>query len=142
MSAPGNASPWELDGKHEVRSVDTMSEFSYRPINGDTELDSLAEILGECFNAPPEKLRSPVVGETNIRYLTHGDTPAGGLWLIPMGQYFGHRSVPMTGIAASRRGHAVSRLGCGPPSHVQHAARTASKRDAVVGSVSGVLHLV
>ena len=64
-------------------------------------LESLAAILAPSFGAPPEEnLRwleaSPV---DDLRVLRAGAETLACLRLIPMGQFFGGRSVPMLGVA-------------------------------------------
>lgn len=58
---------------------------------------ALAPILGHCFGFPPEDVPEwfARAGHENVR--AYGDV--GGLIVVPMGQYFGGRAVPMTGIA-------------------------------------------
>jgi predicted acetyltransferase len=75
--------------------------ISYRSPADERELAALGDILAEAFSVPPEKIkeRFDFLGSENLRVLLHGSEVAGGLWLIPMGQYFGGCSVPMVGIA-------------------------------------------
>ena len=75
--------------------------FEYGLPEGENELDALDEILGQSFGHPEEiGDRFPKVGMDNLRVLRDGKKVAGGLWLIPMGHWFGGKSVPMTGVAA------------------------------------------
>jgi predicted acetyltransferase len=64
-----------------------------------TEADrkNLQRILGHCFGFPPDDVPEwfARAGHENVRAC--GDI--GGLIVVPMGQYFGGRSVPTTGIA-------------------------------------------
>lgn len=87
----------------------------FRPPADAAERRALMEILSEAFSAPADRLdeRVPILGEENLRVLTGPGGLAGGLWLIPMGQWYGGRSVPMTGvaavgIAASHRGYGAA----------------------------------
>jgi predicted acetyltransferase len=82
----------------------------------ETEQKELARILGQSFARPPEKIleRFEMVGLDNMRILRDEGKVAGGLWMVPMGQWFGGRSVPMTGIAA---------VGVGPESRGRGVAR-------------------
>ena len=59
------------------------------------------DALSPIFNMPRDlgDRYSRNVGLENFRVLRSGDDLAGGLALLPMGQYFGGRSVPMTGVA-------------------------------------------
>jgi predicted acetyltransferase len=68
----------------------------------DDEQRRIADVLGRSFGFSPESIheRFPVVGVDNIRVHREGGRIDAGLWLVPMGQWFGGRSVPMTGIAA------------------------------------------
>lgn len=66
------------------------------------ELARLMDILSDSFNFPRERARryQKAIGPKNFRVIRSGSTIMGGLGLIRMGQFFGGRSVPMTGIAA------------------------------------------
>lgn len=68
----------------------------------DDEQRRIADVLGRSFGYSAESTyeRFPVVGVDNIRVYREDTTINAGLWLVPMGQWFGGRSVPMTGIAA------------------------------------------
>lgn len=82
---------------------------------GDEELGQLARIIGVSFNYPAEKMRErfPLVGMEHLRVYRQGSRVVAGLWVIPMGQWFGGKSVPMTGVAA---------VGVGPESRGQGSA--------------------
>jgi predicted acetyltransferase len=69
---------------------------------GEDDLRRLADVLGRSFGYSAENTygRFPVVGTDNIRFYQDGKRIDAGLWLVPMGQWFGGRSVPMTGVAA------------------------------------------
>jgi predicted acetyltransferase len=93
-----------------------MTDSVFGSPRGEKEEKELARILGQAFGQPPEKImeRFPQVGLGNMRVLRDGGTVGGGLWTVPMGQWFGGRSVPMTGIAAvgvapEARGRGVAR---------------------------------
>lgn len=75
--------------------------MSYHVPQDDTERRAFAEILAESFSVPVERFdeRFPFIGFENLRVVRRGSAVAGGLWFIPMGQYFGGRSVPMHGVA-------------------------------------------
>jgi predicted acetyltransferase len=75
------------------------------------DVEQLLDIQFKAFGGDREEWGTfaRILGEENFRF--HGD--AGGLCLIPMGQYFGGRSVPMTGIGGvavrpERRGGGVA----------------------------------
>lgn len=71
-----------------------------RPRN-EAEKERLAEILGVCFSYPASFIaaRYPMVGDENVRVFRRDERVVGGLWRVPMGQWFGGRSVPMIGIS-------------------------------------------
>jgi predicted acetyltransferase len=66
------------------------------------ELAALVRILCRAFNTSSEQgdLYRRRIGDEHFRVAKVGDAVQGGLALIPKGQFFGSRSVPMTGIAA------------------------------------------
>lgn len=66
------------------------------------DMSRLGEILAQCFGAPLDGIqkRCDFVGRENLRVLDRGGELSSGLWLIPMGQWFGGKPVPMTGVAA------------------------------------------
>jgi predicted acetyltransferase len=88
---------------------------SFRIPKEESELAALADILTEAFSITPDKIRErfDFIGHDNLRVLERGSTIAGGLWVVPMGQFFGGRSVPNVGIAGvgvrpDFRGHGVA----------------------------------
>lgn len=92
-----------------------MSE-DYGIARGD-ELADLIELEGHAFVLPPAECAAWLdrSGADNLRVLRRDGQVAGGLVLVPMGQFFGGRSVPMTGVAgvgvrldAQRRGVATA----------------------------------
>lgn len=72
------------------------------PARGKKEIAALLDILAPTFNfARGQGERySQIVGEKNYRIVRSGKEIAGGCALLPMGQFFGGRSVPMMGVAA------------------------------------------
>ncbi|MCX7594737.1 MAG: GNAT family N-acetyltransferase, partial [Fischerella sp.] len=62
----------------------------------------LGEILNQCFVGTPgdEKIYINCIGVENFRILHQQGQIAGGLAIIPMGQWWGSQPVPMGGIAA------------------------------------------
>ena len=64
------------------------------------DLDALVRIQREAFGGTLEEgqFYRELTGDENQRTVEVGGETAGGLSLIPMGQYFGGRSVSMTGI--------------------------------------------
>jgi predicted acetyltransferase len=77
-----------------------QADGSYRPLESDAEIDALAILAGQSFAVGTDKARLWLAGNRDrLRVWRRGDEVAGGLLLIPMGQFFGGRSVPMTGVA-------------------------------------------
>jgi predicted acetyltransferase len=70
---------------------------------GDAELGALGAILAQVFTVADGTTATRAwmerVGLANVRVARRGGAVAGGLLVIPMGQWFGGRSVPMAGIA-------------------------------------------
>jgi predicted acetyltransferase len=71
------------------------------PPRDDAELASLLRVIGPIFNFPPglPEQYAQLVGAQNFRVLRDGGSVAGGLALLPMGQFYGGRRVAMTGVA-------------------------------------------
>jgi predicted acetyltransferase len=67
----------------------------------EAELSALMDALSPIFNMPRElgDRYAQAVGIENFRVLRAGRELAGGLALLPMGQFFGGRRVPMAGVA-------------------------------------------
>jgi predicted acetyltransferase len=67
----------------------------------DADREALVPILSHAFGFPAAEVPAWLerAGHENVRVGRRGDEVAGGLIVIPMGQFFGGRSVPMTGIA-------------------------------------------
>lgn len=71
------------------------------PARNDAEISALFDILSRVFNFPrsyAEKYAERL-GREHFRVLRAGAAVAGGLAELPMGQFYGGRSLPMTGIA-------------------------------------------
>jgi predicted acetyltransferase len=88
----------------------------YGPPRGERDLAAFAEIASACFDVSIEDTRTWFErGDVrNLRLLRQGEAVAAGLLLVPMGQWFGGRVVPMTGLAgvgvpAERRGQGAAR---------------------------------
>lgn len=76
--------------------------FDYGPLrDGKRDLAAIAQILSWSFNfpAPDAEPWLASAGLENLRVLYEGDRPIACLILIPMGQFFGGRRVPMVGVA-------------------------------------------
>ena len=76
--------------------------FTYSSLASNDEANQLGRILGQCFISPPSDSEKYFdrIGQENFRVLRANDSIAGGLALLPMGQWWGGRRVPMTGIAS------------------------------------------
>jgi predicted acetyltransferase len=76
--------------------------FDVRPPADDGERDALIDLLCVCFGTPQDSISVGMerVTPEHQRVLVDGDRVLGGLWQVPMGQWFGGRSVPIVGIAA------------------------------------------
>lgn len=75
--------------------------FRVRPLASVAEGESLSRIMGESFNFPAEKFKDRVEqsGPESFRVVERNGDPAGMLCLVPMGQWFGGRSVGCTGVS-------------------------------------------
>lgn len=79
-----------------------MAMLKYGRVEQDAELDALARVTGVAFGYAPEDSRKWLErgGRQHLRVVRNETgRPAGQLMRVPMGQYFGGRSVPMIGIA-------------------------------------------
>jgi len=67
----------------------------------DCDTDALGAVLAQCFAFKPENARTwfASAGVGNVRAVHLDGRVAGGLLLLPMGQFFGGRRVAMTGVA-------------------------------------------
>jgi len=71
----------------------------YPMVEGD--LDALSEMLGAAFAYPPHETPAWLDqgGRNNVRVIREGHRPVACLLEVPMGHFFGGRSVPTCGIA-------------------------------------------
>ncbi len=78
----------------------TATEADYGPVRDSDELDRQIEIMTWSFGIPREDLLEfyARVGRENTRVLREDGRITSALTLIPMGQFFGGRAVPMTGV--------------------------------------------
>ena len=76
--------------------------MSYRPLGDDREATAVGELLSKAFAFPAAEAVPWLEksGRHNVRVLREGRRAVACLLLLPMGQWFGGRAVPMTGIAA------------------------------------------
>jgi predicted acetyltransferase len=79
----------------------SAAQRDYGPPQGQADLDAYMAITGPAFNSEPKDSIAWMekAGHENIRLLRYGGEAVAGLMLVPMGQWFGGRSVPMSGIA-------------------------------------------
>lgn len=99
-------------------------QFSAGPPADDAELAAYGDLVRVVYNTTDDAIRRAWLaqaGHANVRVVRDGAKVVGGLILIPMGQWFGGRSVPMNGVAAV----AVA------PDHRGRGAATAMMRAAV-----------
>ncbi len=79
-----------------------MPEITVGPPADDAELKALADQRTRTYNQSPDDAvdwaEQRKAGIDDIRVVRIGGKVAGGLGLLPGGQFFGGRSVPMTGI--------------------------------------------
>lgn len=78
-----------------------MNDLSISGIDSERDVEALARIVAWAFGFPSAEAKSWLSrsGLDNVRTARHGTRVVGGLLEIPMGQWFGGRSVPMLGIA-------------------------------------------
>jgi len=78
------------------------SAWRYGPPERDKQIGRYAEIAGQAFNVAAEEIEPKIrgLGAKMVRLLHDGRQVAGGAVLFWMGQWFGGRTVPMTGVAA------------------------------------------
>ncbi len=78
------------------------SDFTYGPALTDADAAGYARVLAHSFGRQEKDSAEWIAkfGREDTRMLKSGDRVVAALILIPMGQYFGGVSVPMTGIAA------------------------------------------
>lgn len=76
--------------------------FTYHIPEHADELKQLGKILAQCFNAPvpDESVYLNRIGMQNTRILRSNDQIVGGLGLLPLGQWYNGKNIPMTGVAA------------------------------------------
>jgi predicted acetyltransferase len=79
-----------------------LPEFTYGKLADETEKRQLGKIIEQCFIGSPSDTEPYFngIGVENFRVIQQGKQVVGGLGMLPMGQWYGGVSVPMTGIAA------------------------------------------
>jgi predicted acetyltransferase len=108
-----------------------MQGYAYQRLTGAADARALGEVLALSFGLPAENVPAwfDNAGRENIRVLREARDTVGGLFLLPMGQYFGGRSVPMVGVAAV--GVAPHRRGRGAAITLMQEAMRELRRDRV-----------
>ena len=93
-----------------------MARIDYGVPSEASELMALGEMMGQAFGMTPAYLDVYMrrLGQSSFRCLRVDGTVAAGLAVYTLGQWFGGRSVPMSGLAAvavppERRGGGVAR---------------------------------
>lgn len=90
---------------------------TYAPMDPARDQDAVVRLINLAFASPPDYIVSWIstMGAENVRTLRTPKGVEACLVRIPMGQYFGGRSIPMVGVAgvavapeARRRGHALA----------------------------------
>ncbi|MBD2294692.1 GNAT family N-acetyltransferase [Anabaena sphaerica FACHB-251] len=78
------------------------SEFQYTTLSHPEDIKQLGSILNQSFITSPsdEELYINCIGAENFRIIHHNQYIAGGLATLNMGQWWGGKRVPMTGIAS------------------------------------------
>src|SRR6266850_4417815 len=76
--------------------------MNYTVLSTDRQAEGYARVLAHSFGRSDTEGAGWLTRHTrsHIRVLGEGDEVAAGMIFIPMGQYFGGRSVPMWGVAA------------------------------------------
>jgi predicted acetyltransferase len=99
--------------------------FTIGPPADDAENEKYLAVAAGAFSTPDDpnvRRWFEKSDRANFRVARHGADVVGGLYLIPMGQWFGGRVVPMTGVAGV----------CVAPEHRSRGAAGAMMRAAVV----------
>lgn len=78
-----------------------MTALAIEKLADDADVQALSRVVGWAFGFPPEDCPAwfEKTGRDNVRVARSARGIVGGLVHLPMGQFFGGRSVPMTGIA-------------------------------------------
>src|SRR5690242_14851091 len=67
----------------------------------DANIDALGDVISHAFGFPRDDAKTffERAGTENVRVLERGGRVCGGLWEVPMAQFFGGRSVTTMGVA-------------------------------------------
>jgi predicted acetyltransferase len=76
--------------------------LTYSALTDDAQAKAIAQLMAQCFLAKPQQCEVYLsrIGSDQFRAVYDGSQLVGGLALIPMGQWWAGKRVPMTGIAA------------------------------------------
>jgi predicted acetyltransferase len=99
------------------------TSFHYERFSGDAaDMEALAQILSWSFCFPTQDAEPWLRrgGLENVRVLRQGKTPVACLLIVPMGQFFGGKSVRMAGVAGV--GTAATARGTGAATVLMRAA--------------------
>ena len=77
-------------------------QYEYSSFSNSQDIQQLGEITRQCFGGSPSdwEYYLNLIGAENFRILRQGEKAIAGLAILPMGQWFGGKIVPMAGIAA------------------------------------------
>jgi predicted acetyltransferase len=83
-------------------SYEAGMDDAYGTLRDESELARVSEIIAWCFHLSPEDARAWLErsGLEHVRVYRERGAPVACLLLIPMGQWFGGKSIPMVGVAA------------------------------------------
>ena len=92
-----------------------MPRLSYRAARDESDHESFLRITARSFAFPLAGLTEwlSLIGRENLRFVEEKGVARGALALLPMGQWFGGRAVPMAGIVAVGIEPEVRALGVG-----------------------------
>jgi predicted acetyltransferase len=92
-----------------------MPRLSYRAARDEHDHETFLRITARSFAFPLGGLSEwlALLGRENLRFVEEKGVPRGALALLPMGQWFGGRAVPMAGIVAVGVEPEVRALGVG-----------------------------
>ena len=77
-------------------------QYKYSSFSNSQDIQQLGEVTRQCFGGSPSDWEYYLnrIGAENFRILRQGEKAIAGLAILPMGQWFGSKVVPMAGIAA------------------------------------------
>lgn len=106
----------ETTERTRIRRESSGETGEYGPVRGDEELRTHARNMAWSFHGKDEDFLEAFAryGTDKLRVLRDGGRPVAGLSLLPLGQWFGGRSLPMggislVGVAPEQRGRGAGR---------------------------------